>query len=88
MRSQPLVDKDAVMEMIRMVLESLVFGFGDTIGYPREIEDKQISTDLYDKPTDTQLYLDTIHYPCHPNSTKKRPVDDFRLRIRGICEKE
>ena len=30
MRSEPLAGKDGVMEMIKMVLENNVFGFGET----------------------------------------------------------
>ena len=48
-------------------------------------EDRSLYTTLYEKPTDTHLYLhyDSAHHsPCH----KKGPYGQF-LRIRRICTK-
>ena len=43
-------------------------------------------TDLYVKPYDKQLYLNSSS--CHPPNTKKGFAYGLGLRIRRICEKE
>lgn len=50
------------------------------------LEDGNVYTDLYKKPTDKQLYLrnDSNHPPC----VKKGLAYGLALRIRRICEKE
>ena len=50
-----------------------------------KIEDGKICTDLYVKPTDKQLYLNSKS--CHPPSTKKGLAFGLGLRLKRICEK-
>lgn len=51
-----------------------------------KLEDGHIYTDLYVKPTDKQLYLNSSS--CHPSNTKKGLAYGLGLRIKRICEKE
>ena len=50
-----------------------------------KMEDGKICTDLYVKPTDKQLYLNSKS--CHPPSTKKGLAFGLGLRLKRICEK-
>ena len=45
-----------------------------------------IFTDLYKKPTDKQLYIQSNS--CHPNQTKKALAYGLGLRLKRICKKE
>ena len=51
-----------------------------------KIEDGHIYTDLYIKPADKQLYLNSSS--CHHSNTKKGLAYGLGLRIKRICEKE
>ena len=51
-----------------------------------KIENGHVYTDLYVKPTDKQLYLNSNS--CHPPSTKKGIAYGLALRLKRICEKE
>ena len=51
-----------------------------------KIENGIIYTDLYQKPTDKQLYI--RHDSCHPNHTKKNLPYGLGLRLKRICSKE
>ena len=51
-----------------------------------KLEDGHIYTDLYIKPTDKQLYLNSSS--CHPSNTKKGLAYGFGLRMKRIYEKE
>lgn len=51
-----------------------------------KIEDGHIYTDLFIKPSDKQLYLNSSS--CHPPNTKKGLAYGLGLRIKRICEKE
>ena len=51
-----------------------------------KIENGHIYTDLYIKPTDKQLYLNSLSN--HPSNTKKGLAYGLGLRIRKICEKD
>ena len=51
-----------------------------------KIKDGHIYTDLYIKPTDKQLYLNSSS--CHPSNTKEGLAYGLGLRIKRICEKE
>ena len=51
-----------------------------------KIGDGHIYTDLYIKPTDKQLYLNSSSY--HPSNTKKGLAYGLGLRVERVCEKE
>ena len=51
-----------------------------------KIEDGHIYTDLFIKPSDKQVYLNSTS--CHPANTKKGLAYGLGLRIRRICERE
>ena len=50
-----------------------------------KMEDGKIYTDLYAKPIDKHLYLNSKS--CHPPSTKKGLVFGLGLRLKRICKK-
>ena len=58
-------------------------GFLDTLV---KLENGHLYTDLYVKPSDKQLYLNSSSN--HPPNTKKGLAYGLGLRIRRICEKE
>ena len=51
-----------------------------------KIEAGHIYTDLYIKPTDKQLYLNSSS--CHLSNTKKGLASGLGLRVKRICEKK
>ena len=51
-----------------------------------KIENCIIYTDLYQKPTDKQIYI--RHDSCHPNHIKKILTYRLGLRLKRICSKE
>ena len=51
-----------------------------------KLENGHVYTDLYAKPSDKQLYLNSSSN--HPPNTKKGLAYGLGLRIRIICEKE
>ena len=51
-----------------------------------KIENGHICTDFYIKPTDKQLYLNSLSN--HPPNTKKGLAYGIGFRIRKICEKD
>ena len=51
-----------------------------------KLENGHVYTDLYVKPSDKQLYLNSSSN--HPPNTKKDLDYGLGLRIRRICEKE
>jgi hypothetical protein len=50
------------------------------------LENGDLHTDLYTKPTDKQLYINSSS--CHPKHTKKGLAYGLGLRIRRICGRE
>ncbi|KAK3089910.1 hypothetical protein FSP39_007586 [Pinctada imbricata] len=51
-----------------------------------KIQNGRIITDLYQKPTDKQLYI--RHDSCHPSHTKKNLPYGLGLRLKRICTRE
>ena len=51
-----------------------------------KLEKAHIYTDLYRKPSDKQLYLQSKSF--HPSHTKTGLAYGFGLRIRRMCEKD
>ena len=51
-----------------------------------KLDNGQVYTDLYVKPTDKQLYL--RHDSCHPAHTKKSLAYGLGIRIRRICDRD